>query len=71
MNSWNYRLIRHIEPPNKEWYAIHEVYYEKDRPVTITDGPTRPAADSVEGLKADMQRMMEAFDKPFLDYDNF
>lgn len=28
--TWNYRIMRHVEPDDAHWYAVHEVYYDGD-----------------------------------------
>jgi hypothetical protein len=65
--TWNYRVVRHIAE-NAEWYGIHEVYYEDENVVTMTEDMICPSAGTAEGLKADFKLMMEAFEKPVLEY---
>jgi len=81
--SWNYRIIYH--PPSKyivgkkefdreEYLAIHEVYYDennkeegvtKDEIITGDDGE-----DALLSLKWILEHMLEALNKPILDYEN-
>ena len=76
--GWNYRVMRH--PPKdgeEEWYAIHEVYYRSNDvddltvPVHETGYSVDPVgviADSPEGLRWTLQKMLEALDKPVLEH---
>ena len=81
--SWNYRVIYH--PPSKytvgekefdrrEYLAIHEVYYNKSNK---EDGITTDEIitgdedkDSLLSLKWILEHMLEALDKPILNYEN-
>lgn len=76
--SWNYRIMKHdinakeglVEFP--PYYEIHEVHYdEAGKPNGFTENSVSPIGDSTEELKASIHKMLEAFDKPVLDYDNF
>ena len=80
--SWNYRIIYH--PPSKykvgeeeldreEYLAIHEAYYDKKG---IADGITIDAIlaggegeDALISIKWTLEKMMEALNKPILDYE--
>lgn len=76
--GWNYRVMRH--PPKdgeEEWYAIHEVFYSssdvEDRTVPVretsyTVNPVGVIANSLEGLRWCLQKMLEALDKPVLEH---
>ena len=68
--DWNYRVVRHTDPSGREWYAFHEVYYRDGKIATITEEPICPSAETIEELKADFERMKEAFDKPVLDFNS-
>lgn len=69
--SWNYRVIRHVKN-NEEFYHVHEVYYDDNgTPTMVSTEPIAPYAESVEDLKWVLERMLEALDKPILDYEYF
>lgn len=84
IDMWNYRVIRHKEtinlssnPMEKEdqsfyWYAIHEVYYDKDgNPTSITENPCDPYGEDLSELKENLEKMNAGLKKPILDYDFF
>jgi len=60
------------------WYGIHEVYYKDDNSDDtdeneidlISSDPINPHGQTVEDLKSDIDLMLEAFDKPVLDYND-
>ena len=69
---WNHRIIRHIEHrthmDDSIYYAIHEVYYDEDGKVKgWTEEPIRILEESLEDLKATLQRLSESFNNPVLD----
>lgn len=59
--TWNYRIIKH-----KDIYAVHEVFYTKDKPHTWTENPINLADESYSGLESSFMYMRDAFDKPIL-----
>lgn len=78
--GWNYRIMKHTHktpahmrekapelPEYEDYYAIHEVYYD---PIGWTKEPVDVAADNVDDLKDSLKKMLEAFDKPVLEYEN-
>lgn len=74
---WNYRImVRKINEQDIE-YAIYEVHYEDDVPVSYTINSMKPhlyhdeSSDPVESLKWQLEAMLKASEKPVLDYDNF
>jgi hypothetical protein len=63
--SWNYRVIR-----RPDGLGIHEVYYSEDgRPISWTQDTVEPYGDSPEELRADLEHMLRALDKPILVED--
>jgi len=69
---WNHRIIRHIEKithmDDSIYYAIHEVYYGEDGKIKgWTEEPIRIMEESLEDLKATLQRLSESFNNPVLD----
>lgn len=72
MNRWNYRVGKKVEYWSSEpivTYGIIEAYYEGDEVKGYT-GFVGPQGDSLEELKADMQKMVEAFGKPIFEMDD-
>jgi hypothetical protein len=64
--SWNYRVIRYPETEDSA-FAIHEVYYDKEgRPTSWAENPIAPLGDNLLELRAEVEYMLEAFDKPVL-----
>jgi hypothetical protein len=58
------------------WYGIHEVYYnESDRgnpnalPYGWSANARELASETKEDLKAELELMLKAFEKPVLEYD--
>lgn len=68
--SWNYRVMRHVEPDGSEWFGIHEVYYDLDgNPVSWTERTIEPFGETPDDLTADLDRMSAAIHRPVLDYE--
>lgn len=68
MVMWNYRVIRHTYADGEDFYAIHEVYYEKDgiTPSMWSETEMGVGADTVAGLHNELDRMRLATTKPVL-----
>ncbi len=60
MTTWNYRLLKHDEPTEKEvWYGLHEVYFEEDGEITTwTENPTI-VGDSVEDVVREVRFILK------------
>lgn len=63
MTTWNYRVAKNALGET----AIVEVYYDEEGNVTYWSGPIKPFGEDIEDLRADMQNMLQAFDKPLFD----
>jgi hypothetical protein len=64
---WNYRVVR-----RGDQLAIHEAYYNgQEVPHSITKTPVSPSADNVEELGHLLKLMMEALERPILEYDSY
>jgi len=68
--GWNFRVLvteTNISGDVETWYAIHEVYYDKDG---VPDGTTKRSVDisgeSKKDLKWRMKKMKKCLSKPFL-----
>lgn len=71
--SWNYRAIR-FEHGEDSHVAIHEVHYEKGRPVSYSETPAPVMWFAVEGPATGLnilERMREALEKPLLTEADF
>jgi hypothetical protein len=70
---WNYRVIRHTGvSAESAYFAIHEVFYdEKDEPASCTSKSIDVSGETVEEMRSSLQRMLQALDKPILDYNMF
>lgn len=70
--TWNYRIIRRIDPATGEiGYSIHEAYYNKAGEIySITAEPVAPFGESSEELLADLENMLkDAKSQSVLDWD--
>jgi hypothetical protein len=61
INTWNYRVINH-----GTHYSIHEVYYEKNKPVAWSDDAMIPVGEDFEELKHDAINYLLAIARPVL-----
>ena len=51
-------------------YAIHSVYCEENSDiVNISERPQYPMSEDLDGLKWTLEKMMEACNKPVIDYN--
>jgi hypothetical protein len=72
--SWSYRVVKTVTKIplglNDISYGIHEVYYDENGDiVNISESLAHPLSDDLEGLKWSLERMMEACNKPVIDYN--
>jgi len=69
MMAWNYRVVKHIShPEHGDEYAIFEVYYDKrGKPEMMSFDPIAPHGETVDELKDDLDRMIEAFGRPVFE----
>ena len=74
--TWNYRIIKHrcpsrITTGEIEWFQIHEVYYDKDGKIELWSAEgCLPSGETKEELMADVEMMMQAFDRPILNAED-
>jgi hypothetical protein len=67
MSTWNYRVLQH-----EGSLAIHAVHYdEHGKPSFCTERPSYPAGTTVDELKQDVKRYVQAIDEPILNYSDF
>lgn len=78
MSGWNYRLveIKHKHPIYNDYYfdySIQEVYYnDKDEPdgLTTESAGIGFVADDLEDVYDELERVLKAFTKPVLYFDD-
>lgn len=63
---WNHRLM--AEQTDEEIYlSIHEVHYDKNEiPVGYTEKPISVSAETVDGVKWVLEKMIDCLQKPIL-----
>lgn len=71
--SWSYRVVKTVTKiplGNIDIsYSIHSVYTDENGDiVNISENPTYPISDDMDGLKWNLESMMLAVDKPIIDY---
>jgi hypothetical protein len=75
MMTWNHRVVkyktRNLFGDPDVGYAIHEVFYDNDGNVQgMTANAVSPWGDTKDELRLELLRMIEALEKPDLDYDD-
>lgn len=79
--SWNYRVVEYYSNENpgnfdipeeeKYFYHIHEVYYDEEGNIQAwSENPDHPFGLTDNELKEDLNKMLEAFNKPVLKFDS-
>lgn len=64
MGNWNYRVVQRDDE-----FAIHEVFYSDDGSVSgMTAEPVFPRAETLDGLRGEIERYRSALEKPALSY---
>jgi len=67
MKTWNYRVIKSLDPIEGDTFQIHEVYYDENGNIAMwTERPTELAEGSIESLKSTLKAMIDATRKPAL-----
>lgn len=66
---WNHRVMRqHFDGTDEVTYGIREVFYNDDGSIDgWTAEPIDPHGETVEELRADLERMLACLDRPVLD----
>ena len=68
MNKWNYRLMRHTDAYGREYFAIHESYYNDKGEVTAwTDDAAEVMGETKEDVREELERMLRALDYPVIE----
>jgi len=65
---WNHRVVK-----TGRHYGIHEAFYhEGDKfPHSITEDAMQPCGETVQELREDLERMLNALDEPVLKDEDF
>ena len=66
LHHWNFRIVV-SESCGEDFFTIRECWYENDskKPVSWTDDEgMAPGSETLDGLKWEIERYMEAFQKP-------
>jgi len=71
--SWSYRVVKYVTKiplGNIDIsYGVHSVYTDENNDiVNISENPTYPISDDLEGLKNVLSKMIESCNKPVIDY---
>ena len=68
--GWNHRVMKHEKADgDDDWYQIHEVYYDSKRePDSWTADGISPGGNTLEDLRDELIRMLEATEKEILNY---
>lgn len=70
--SWSYRVVKTVTKiplGNIDIsYGIHEIFYDENNDVVSISEKAYAISDDIEGLKWNLQKMVECCDKPILDY---
>lgn len=65
--KWNYRVMVK-ENGSEPLFEIHEVYYEDNIPISYTENASQINSFYLDGLRWDLEKMIESLDKPILHY---
>lgn len=72
--SWSYRVVKYVTKiPLGETdisYGVHSVFTDEYGDiVNISERPTYPISDNMDGLMGVLSKMMGACDRPVIDYN--
>jgi len=54
----------------EDLYAIHEAYYENDKPISLTEEAANPQGETLNELKDDFAHYLRALE-PVLEFSDF
>jgi len=67
MSKWNHRVVK-TKDGEDDWYAIHEVFYDKDGNVDgMTKQPVSVGGNTIEELKWTLTKMLESLEYNIID----
>ena len=55
--TWNYRVVHRVAN-GEDLYAIHEAYYEDDKPISLTEEAVNPQGETLDELKDDFAQRL-------------
>jgi hypothetical protein len=66
--SWNYRVMRSIDPDGAYMFAIYEVFYDDTTgaPNDWSAEPSRPQGETIEELAEDAEQYLRALEEPVI-----
>ena len=72
--SWNHRAFKSVcynkyLDKYETFFEIREVFYDENGNIGNISDPADVVADSLEGLKWTLNKMLESCDKPIIDYN--
>jgi hypothetical protein len=72
MNTWNYRVVRHVEG-DETFYAFHEAHYgeDKETPESVSVSPAYAQGETIEALAGELEKFRAALEKPVIDFSDF
>lgn len=70
-HTWNHRVMRSKDADGDDFYAIHEVHYEDDKPRLFTLDPVPVSGNSIEELRSTLERMLSCVTTPVLTREDF
>jgi hypothetical protein len=72
MSHWNYRVVKRttgLKPYVTTTFKIYKVYYNAKGEIACMDD-VNTAAENFEELRGHVNRLMDCFGKPMLEYDD-
>lgn len=67
MSHWNYRVIKSKDGED-DYYQVHSIYYNDNSEISAKSlHAAKAGGNTLEELRSDLQRMLEALDKPIID----
>ena len=60
--SWRYQLVRHTEPDDQVWYAVHKNYYRSGSD-SYTVEPVSIKSEDKEDIKWMLEHMLKDIEK--------
>ena len=68
--TWNYRVVHRVVK-GEDIYAIHEAYYKRNKPISITEEPVNPQGETKGELKDDFAYYLRVLEEPMLEFADF
>ena len=74
---WNHRVVKRIYErevgEDEVMYSVHEAFYPERgaKPDSITDDPIVICGESIDEIRWQLETILNALDKPVLNYEDF